>query len=47
MQNCVTNNVFLEKKKKNTTTTKQKMKHKNLCSSRELNQGPLAPKADV
>jgi len=34
-------------KSKNTTTTKQKIKHKNPCRSRELNPGPLAPKADA
>jgi len=34
-------------KSKNTTTTKQKIKHKNRCWSRELNPGPLTPKADA
>ena len=34
-------------KSKFTTTTKQKIKHKNPCRSRELNTGPLAPKADA
>jgi len=43
-QNFVTKNVFMEKGK-NTKTTKQKIKHKNPCQSRELNLGPLAPKA--
>jgi len=32
-------------KSKNTTTTIQNIKHKNPCQSRELNPGPLAPKA--
>jgi len=45
-QNFVTNNVFTDKSK-NKTTTKQKIKHKNPCRSRELNPGPLAPKADA
>ena len=42
----MTNIVFMVKKKKNATTTKQTIKHKNPCWSRELNQGPLAPKAE-
>jgi len=46
LQNVVTKNVFWTKSK-NTTTTKQKIKHKNPCRSRELNSGPLAPKADA
>jgi len=29
------------------TTTQQKIKHKNPCRSRNLNPGPLAPKADA
>ena len=41
------NNVFLTKKSKNTTTTKPNIKHKNLCQSRELNLGPLAPQSDA
>jgi len=32
---------------KKTTTTKQNIKHKIPCRSRELNAGPLAPKADT
>jgi len=47
LQNIVTNNVFMYKKNKNTTTTKQKIKPKNPCRSRELNPGPLVPKADA
>ena len=43
----VTKNVFQDKKVKNTTTTKQNIKHQNICRSRELNPGPLAPKADA
>ena len=35
-----------EQKSKNKMTTKHKIKHKNPCLSRELNPGPLAPKAD-
>jgi len=35
--------VFLDKKVK--TQQQQKIKHKNPCQSRELNPGPLAPKA--
>ena len=46
LQTLVTDNVFLNKKRKHTTTTKQKIKHKNPCRSRELNPGPLSPKAD-
>ena len=45
LQTLVTNNVFLDKKVK--TQPKQKIKHKNPCRSRELNPGPLAPKADA
>jgi len=44
LQNFVTNNVFW-RKSKNATTTKQNIKHKNPCRSRELNPGPLTPKA--
>jgi len=47
LQNLVTNSVFWTKGKNTTTTTKQKIKHKNPCRSRELNPGPLAPKADA
>jgi len=46
LQNIVTNNVFMDKNK-NETTTKQKIKPKNPCRNRELNPGPLAPKADA
>jgi len=46
LQNFVTNNVFWDKKSKN-TTTKQKIKHKNLCRSRELNPETFAPKANA
>ena len=45
LQNFVTNNVLFDKTLKNTKTAKQKIKHKNACRSRELNPGPLAPKA--
>jgi len=34
-------------KSKNTRTTIQKSKHKNLCQSRDLNPGPLAPQSDA
>jgi len=34
-------------KAKTTTTTIQKIKHKNICLSRGLNPGLLAPKADA
>ena len=47
LQTFVTNNVFLDKKSKNTTTTEHKIKLKNPCRSRGLNQGPLAPKAVI
>jgi len=48
LQYFVTNNVFLYKQKKNTTTTtKQKIKRKNPCRSRELNQGHQPPKLDA
>jgi len=47
LQTFVTNNVFFDKKSKITTTIKQKIKHKNPCGSRGLNQGPFAPKADA
>ena len=45
LQNLVTNNEFLDKSKNK--TTKQKIKHKYPCWRRELNPGPLAPKADA
>jgi len=38
---------FWTKSKNTATTTKQKTKHKNRCRGRELNPGPLAPKADA
>jgi len=34
-------------KSKIITTTEQKIKHKNPCQDRELNPGPLTPKADA
>jgi len=43
LQSSVTNNVL----NTNTNTIKQKFKHKNPCGSRELNQEPIAPKADA
>jgi len=46
-QNFVTKTCVFWTKSKNTTTTKPKIKHKNPCRSRELNPGPLAPKADA
>ena len=45
LQTCVTK-MFLWTKSKNLTTAKLNIKHKNPCLSRELNPGPLAPKAD-
>jgi len=45
MQNCVTNNVFLDKKETTTTTIQKIIKHKKPCRSLDLNPGPLAPKA--
>ena len=48
LRNCMTINVFINTKVKNTTTTKQKSKHKhNMCKSRKLNPGPLAPQYDA
>jgi len=46
LQNFVTNNVFWDKKVK-TQQQNKKIKHKNLCRSRELNPGTLAPKANA
>ena len=45
LQNCVTNNVFLDKTVK--SQQQQRIKHKNPCWSRELNPGSLAPRADA
>jgi len=42
----VTNNAFWDKKQKHNNKQK-KFHHKNPCWSRELNLGPLTPKADV
>jgi len=44
LQNFVTKKVFWTKKVK---TLQQQNKHKNPCRCRELNLGPLAPKADA
>jgi len=46
LQTCVTKMYFWTKSK-NLTTAKLNIKHKNPCWSRELNPGPLAPKADA
>jgi len=45
LQNFKTYNVFLDKKVK--TQQQNKKSNKNSCQSRELNLGPLAPKADA
>ena len=49
LQTIVINNVFLDKKVKTQQQQQQnkKIKHKNICRSRGLNPGPLAPKADA
>ena len=47
LQNIVTNNVFMDKKVKTQQQQNKKIKPKNPSRSRELNPGPLAPKADA
>jgi len=46
MQNCKTNNGYLDKKVK-LQQEAQKIKHKHSCQSQELKPGPRAPKADA
>ena len=47
MQNCKTNNGYLDKKVKLQQQETQKIKHKHSCQSQELKPGPRAPKADA
>jgi len=47
LQNCVTNNVFLDKKVKAQQQQNKKSNIKPLAGAWKLNLGPLAPKADV
>jgi len=47
LQNFVTNNVLFRQKIKTQQQQNKKIKHENPCMSRDLNQGPLAPKADA
>ena len=47
MQNCKTNNEYLDKKVKLQQQETQKIKHKHSCQSQELKPGPRAPKADA